>query len=441
MARYRIYPTKNTTIMENKPTHNTGRNEVSELWYGVDGITRLLMRFDTEDYVAKYDENLVPHITAITASLVLPNCYPTFESSEYSDAVQASSVNLLVKLVQQDWDEGNGHDFVGYEMDTGYASWYSATSNTDWAADGGDFVYTVFSGHIDKGYENFSGDVTDEIQLWNAFTGTDFGVGIMYSANTEALSADARTVLKFYTRHTNTYNLPYIQFDWDNQVTDQRDEIYTGVSKRLYLYTKKSGTFDNVYSANSVVVTYSASGGVSGWTATIINNPMEGMYYVDYTSPGPASAGTIITDTWNVTYENGMDTSSVVQTGLVKSVSSVWSTDASTVIDPSDYDVSIPDIKPEYKQGSRVFLEVQNLTNYTTTKNVLKTMEYWVYLKDGILKTEMIPWEGVSYTQDENFIMFDTQWFITGCTYGVEFRYNVDGALIYTENERTFKVV
>jgi len=440
MARYRIYPTKNTTILEDYPTINTGENEVTELWYGLNGVTRYLVKFNTSEYVNKYNLGLVPHITATTASFVMQNCYPIFEDTEYATSVRASSCDLIVKTVQQAWDEGNGHDFVGVSKESGYCNWTSAATTTAWAAAGGDYVYTVFSGHIDKGYENLSGSVTNEIELWNVFTGTDHGLAVMYSASSEALTTAARSVLKFYTRHTNTYYKPYIQFDWDNQVTDHREEIYTGVSKRLYLYTKKYNTFTNIYSANSVIVTYPQNGGSSGWTATSINNPMKGIYYVEYTTPGAASAGTIFTDTWNITYESGVTPADVAQTGSIVSITAAWDTSNSDLIDPAEYDLRMPDLKDEYTKGSNIYSEIQNITKYTSTNNVLKTMDYRIDLVDGNTYLEMVPWEGVSYTTDTNFIMIDTDWFISGQTYELKFRYDIDGTLLYDTEKRKFKI-
>ena len=442
MGRYRIYPSKNTTIIEDSPTINTGENQVMELWYGNSGLTRHLVKFDTDDYTSKYNDGKVPHITASTATTHFYNCYPIFEeTSEYSSAVHASSVDLILQMVQQDWDEGNGFDFYGLNTNTGYADWYSATSSSAWAAAGGDFLYTVFSGHIDKGTENFSGTVTNEIALWDMFTGNNFGLAIMYSGNHEALSSATRNVLKYYTRHTNTYYKPYIQLDWDNQVRDERHRIYSGLTNRLYLYIKNNGEFSNANSVSSVTMTFSDDSTHTGFTGTGIYNPMPGIYYVNFDCPNNCTAATI-TDTWAVQYEDSMPFMNIAQTGTTQTTLSQWTTGGtSNIINPIDYDISIPGLQSEYYAGAIVYLEINNLTKYTSTKNVVKNMEYKIYLKDGNNKFIMEDWDGVSYTQDDNFIMIDTTWYLTGNTYGLQFRYNTDGSTVYVDQERTFKVV
>ena len=441
MARYRIYPSKDNTILENSEI-NTGLNEVPELWYGGSGVTRYFIKFDFETYNFNYNLGIVPHITAATPTFHLYNCYPTLEVSGDSTTNVATGVDVSVKMVQQNWTEGLGHDFYGQNTIDGKSDWYSATTSQPWAAQGGDFVYEVFSGYVEHGYDNISGSVLNELKLWDAFTGINNGLVVKFSDAVEALTGESKTILKFFGNDTHTYYRPYIQFDWDSQITDQRDEVMSGTTKRIYLYLKKDGEFTNANSISGVSISFSDDSVThTGFTESSIYNPMPGFYYVDFDCPIEATASTVFTDVWDVQYESGMAYQTLSQTGVVQQLSSSWSVSQDNVISLTDYKILTPAIKHKYEKGTRIYLEVNNYTPRTSIKNILKSMEYKLELKDGKNRYTMIDWEGVSYTQTDNFIMIDTDWLFDDNLYVLSFRYSEDGSLIYNGDEKEFRIV
>jgi len=441
MGRYRIYPLRDNTLLETSEI-NTGINEVMELWYGEDGVTRHFVKFNTEEYNEKYNLGLVPHITASTSTFHMFNCYPTPELYDDSTTRQANGVDLSVKMVQQNWAEGRGHDFIGLDTSEGISNWYCATTITSWAAPGGDFLYEVFSGYIDAGYEDFSGSVQNEIKLWDAFTGTDFGLAVKYTDPIEALTGDPKTVLKFYTRETNTYKIPYIQFDWDNQITDERDEVMSGTTKKLYFYLKNNGEFTNANSVSGVSLSFSDSAVThNGFTGSSIYNPMPGIYYVNFDCPTATTASTVFTDSWTVQYEAGMDYQSVSQSGTVHQLSSAWDVSQSDVVSLVDYKIVTPTLKPRYEKGTRIFLEINNYIPFTNNKVIHKGMEYKIEIKDGYERFVMVDWGGVSYTQTDNFIMIETDWLIEDNLYVISFRHSEDGSTIYSKDEKEFRII
>jgi len=209
MGTYRLYPSKSNTLIQNTPTINTGLNEVMELWYGEDGVTRHLIRFEFSGYNQQYQLGYVPHITGTTATLKLYPCYPIRLET---DEVFANSFDLEVGVVQQDWDEGEGYNFIGGTA--GFSNWTSAATLTEWASAGGDYLYQVFSGHYNAANEVLSLDVTDEIELWSNFTGNNFGLIVKYTDDYEALTGENKTIAKFFTEKTHTYFKPYIELIW-----------------------------------------------------------------------------------------------------------------------------------------------------------------------------------------------------------------------------------
>lgn len=437
MGKYRLYPQKSNTLIEGSEI-NTGENEVMELWYGSEGVTKHLVQFDFSGYEEKYEQGLVPHITAATSVFHMTNCYPFLEKEPYFTSSIAASSIVVVKVVQQAWDSGIGHDFYGLETENGYSNWYCATTIANWAAGGGDYLYTIFSGAIDKGYENFSGTILDEIHLWETFTGSNHGLAIMFHEDYEALTGENQHILKFYTDNARTkYKMPYIEFNWDNQVTDQRNEVYAGSTKRLYLYLKRNGTFTDAYSISGVSIEYSDTG-LTPFTTTSINNPMPGIYFVDFICDTGATVDTIYTDAWAVKYESGSSYVDISQSGSVIDAISVWDSSDSDVVNSSTYTLTIPHLKSRYTRGDYLFVQVNALTNYTSTNNILKNMEYKLNLIDGNLDVPFTDWEPVSYSTSENFIMLDTDWLFSGYSYSLDFRYTIDGTLIHDHVKRKF---
>lgn len=425
MGKYRIYPDKGNTLIEGTEL-NTGLNEVMELWYGNEGIARYLIHFNFDTYNEKYLAGNLPHITATTASFHLEPCYPIFEKYPYETSSPAESSRVDVKIVQQYWDNGVGHDFWGTETVDGKSNWYSATSTSHWAAPGGDFLYTVFSGIVDNGYEALDIPVIDEIELWNSFTGHNYGLVVKFNDDVEDLSGSTKHILKYYSHEAWTkYKTPYIELTWNDQITDQRNEVHPNSTKRLYFYLKKNGTFTNAANISGVSISFSNS--ALTVTSSTIHNPVKGMYYIDFVYPSSGVTGITFNDAWAVQYETGMTHSIITQTGLTIPTSSVWASSSS--IEPVQYTIVVPNMMSKYTFGDIIYLQIDCYTPYTNTLNVLKNMEYKLDLIDGQNLISFSDWDDVSYTSSENFITLDTSWLIAGYQYALSLRYTIDGSL------------
>jgi len=279
MGKYRIYPNKSNTIIEDNGDVNTGENELTELWYGKQGLTRYLLQFDFDAYNEFVALGYVPTLTATTATFKLINCYPMFESYPYINAESARSTDVEAYLMQQDWDSGIGWAYSGTETVDGFCNWNSATTIVSWTAAGGDYATLIFSGHVDKGYEDFSGSSLDDDALWDSVTGNNYGLLVKYSDAYEALTGASQTIVRYYTDNFRTpYKQPYIELTWDDQVKDEREELGNELTKRLYMYIK----YDNVFTApndvSGVTITYdNASYSSETYASSVITTQYPGV--------------------------------------------------------------------------------------------------------------------------------------------------------------------
>lgn len=438
MGKYRLYCDKNASILEDYPLVNTGVNEVAELWYGESGISRFLLRFDVTSYMNLFTEGLVPAISAATVTLKLKDVTPIFEELSPGDLenARASSFDLAVYLQEEEWDEGNGKDFVGLNKEDGFCCWYSATSTSGWTTSGGSTNILIGSQHFDKGNEDAEIVLDSTVAaMWSLFTGTNYGLMIAFSASQESQTTALKTIKKFYTRHTHTIYEPALDIEWNSVIQDNRNDIWSGSSGNVVLYTYNNGVLSNVSAVTSCfIVANNAT--VSSYTSSDIVHPQDGVYLVPFRNVW--SAGTVLSDTWVV------KPNSEIITAVTLSFTSAtipWSYTSVASVAPTIYDFVVPNIKPVYSQGERPTLIVRARKYYQTGFTILRNIEYRLDLKDSNLNIEMIPWTKVNYSIAENFVNVDTQWLPKNQTYELRFRYNDSGAVIYDAPVKTFKVI
>lgn len=429
-----------TSILELDPLVNTGLNEVAELWYGIDGVSRILVHFDIDDYMNLYDENLIPTLSAVTSTLNFFDC-ATYQTG-------ATSFDLDVYSQIQHWDGGVGYDHIGLNTQDGFANWNSATTSSAWTTAGGDLSIFVGSQHFDSYNENMQLDISSDISyLWDQFTGDNHGILIKFSNSDEALSGISKRVKKFYSNNTHDYKFPFLQLDWDSRITEDRTNIITGAeyeqtgsstTQYIYLFTHQNGKMKNVYSAVSV----SISGKSSNYVDVILtgdsrlDNPEAGVYRLALTVPNDEE----YEDLWEIETDPGRRRS-VKKTFTASTIDSSWELESSSIGSATDYQFSIPSLQASYVCGEKIYLPIFARKEYTSDYCLLKSLEYKISLIDGQDSFIMEDWTFASYTTDSNFILLNTVWYLPGYRYKVEFRYYNETTLKYSTFERSFNIV
>ena len=144
----RTYIEKNNTIIKNSEV-NTGRNPITELYYGgqesTTDYTRHLLYFDVEGLQEKYNNGEFGDLSKLTHTLRMCNSSYFDRNLQAQKALdekqRTSSFDLLLFRVNQDWDEGTGYDYqrlVKLESDNNItyvetaSNWFNATTLTPW---------------------------------------------------------------------------------------------------------------------------------------------------------------------------------------------------------------------------------------------------------------------------------------------------------------------
>jgi hypothetical protein len=190
MGIYRTYFDKNTTIIKDSKI-NTGRNQITQLKYG-GGINRFLFYCDFNELRDKIEEKEIIIDSSVKHTLKLKNT-SNFDLQSFldvdnnllfTDKNRASSFDLELKVVNEEWDQGLGYDFelspFARTDDRSFieepTNWFDRNTIDDWSYPGAIFpnALTVAEQHFELGGEDVEMDVTDFVNdiLLNEYTGT-----------------------------------------------------------------------------------------------------------------------------------------------------------------------------------------------------------------------------------------------------------------------------
>jgi len=457
MARYRIYPSKNSVIFEDDQDRNVGLNPVFELWYGVSGVTRAVFKWDWSDYYADFLAGKVPALTDAS----LTNFHAEFTAvapiQQADNAVGFAEYELECPDLDNahqiiDFEEGIGWWHEGPDIVTGFTNWVNATAAQAWpeigAAPNGTLKATATADR-DPGQLVFTCANVDGAadKVWNQHVVPDqYLVTVLkytdaYESLTGTTPGQKRLI---FSRHTNTLFTPYQQVDWDDQVLSDRSSAIETTEHDLYLFLYKNGVLTDPTSVDSVEIN-------SVTITTGISKVSTGIYKYTYLVPAgldPSNTGTTLTDTWTITQSNGLQVT-VANEFTVRNAAYAgdWSGDTALAAQP--YQVSLPNLQDEYTKGDEACIRVLFRPEFSSNYSVLRNAEFRIHIPDKTTSEPalvMYDWSPISYRVEsdgtgDNFFLLQTGWFLTGQTYEVNIRYS-DGASTTTDViKRTFKVV
>jgi hypothetical protein len=242
MSIYRIYPNKSNTIASGSAFENinSSQNPVSDIFYGggftangvyrENNISRLMLYFDFNGLISKFDDLTINSGTVKTYKIVLKNAVPSdkilipeYQNATLNKAI-ASSFDLIAFPIDKEWDEGRGYDLfdISYLIKsqgslklTGYSNWLYAKANDAWTEPGifnNPTASTPYYSmqHFPLGSEDISMDVTNIVNNWLSGGSANNGIAIAFARPYELESGDTRNICSFLTQKTNSSFKPYL---------------------------------------------------------------------------------------------------------------------------------------------------------------------------------------------------------------------------------------
>lgn len=324
MSLFRSYFKKQDTLIEGNLTNNS-QNPVTEISYGTyDALaSRYIFDIDLDNLLLKINNGLinpnriVKHVLHMTNTIAYAPQY--IGKKSYSTALdRASSFELELFNINEEWDEGSGYDFNYsseiYNPIEQAVNWKQRKTGIYWANSGGSYQSGVTqilgSQTFDKGNENLEIDITNYINQrifgtgytgTTVYTGNSFGIGIKFTDFYEAIETEFRKAVAFHGKNTHTFYEPYIETIIDDKIVDDRNYFYLDKDNDLYLYSNVGNYAQNVV-VNKVDIYDYEDNLIDTLTGNSITNINKGVYKITLNiSSEEYPDAVIFRDVWSLT--------------------------------------------------------------------------------------------------------------------------------------------
>jgi hypothetical protein len=390
------------------------------------------------------------------------------EISSISDAIKmrTSSFDLIFFLIPQQWDQGKGYDYTRTYFNEGFyghleqdparlisnegCNWFQPRNAFKWAENGIyesvtlSKEYDKFSSdegsdiiiarqHFDLGVENINVDITDVVNKFITMELPNYGIGIAFSPMLEMTECEIEHYVGFLTNNTPSFFEPYVESIYDDVITDSRSNFVLDKPNKLYLYCNVGGNLTNL----DEIPTCEVNG-----NKYEVKQFSEGIYYIDITlSKNDFKANTMLYDTWgNIKYQGV--TLDDVELDFVVKTPSVHFNIGNTIEETQKVIPTISGIKENenIKRGDvRKVIIIPRVEYSKTMAELVDYMEARVYIKDGTRELDVLPYQRVNKTMNENYFLIDTN-ILLPQKYYIDVKVKYSQELIIHHNTLSFKI-
>lgn len=433
---------RNNTIIYNDLT-NTGRNPVSELFYGgivgEETFSRFLFHFDETRLKEIHACGGFGDLSKVTHTIRMTNT-GTFDTDllgkgTCSGKARSCSFDLNVFTINQEWDEGNGYDYES--SDCGYigscsnsissfcpSNWLEAQTATPWSGGNGTYTgsssgVTIATQHFEQGNENLVIDVTNYVN--DLLTGgtTNYGLGLAYPSLLEGMSTLDVQYVGFFTRHTQTFYEPFLETIYNDPIQDDRGNFFLDKLNKIYLYSNVGGiptTLDNI---PTLTITDPFGDVMSGITA--VTQVACGVYCAEFAIPASSAYTDCMTfeDTWSDINVNGVSRPDVELEFIVNDSSDYYNIGDSSEL-PKQFGFTVTGIKSGecIKRGDIRRVNVSARIPFTVNQSqVIDNLQYRLYVKEGKGQYNVIDFQDVNRTFNGNYFLLETESLIPNTYY------------------------
>jgi len=435
MSTFRSYFSKNDTLISTNETNNS-QNPVTEISYGSlqQRLTRFIFDIDLSELIDKINNGFIVPNSGMTHTLHMTNTIRYAQEylgqKSYSESIErASSFDLEVFNINEDWDEGSGYDFiyddvVFPDVVDQAVNWIDRKTGVPWTVSGGSYqsgiTQIIGTQRFEKGSENLEIDITDYVNQRLGFsgvtgyTGSSFGLGIKFPDEYEELMTEFTQAVAFHAKNTNTWYEPYVETVVDDTITDDRNYFYLDKDNELYLYVNVGGIEQNI-DVNSVNIYDHEDNLALTLSGDSIANVSKGVYKIRIAVDSDTYPDAVIfRDEWNLTI-NGRETQHNGEFYLI-SQNKYYTFDQSNQIDFENYFFYFWGIAEKEKLSAgnvrKVKLTIKEL--YGNQNNFLPLdIEYRIFTTVGEkYEIDVIPFTSVDRTSSGYEFNLDTSWLI-----------------------------
>lgn len=443
----KTYISKANTIIKDNSA-NSSLNPVMELNYG-NMVTRGMIWFDHTKVKSLVEDKTYPDISKLKHVLKMTNASSItdkninrycIDTEKRAHKRRAVSFDLIFFLINKDWDDGRGFNYVLDTQDKdkrGFscngASWYQYKNFVPWDEEGiysndtlcveyerfgsinGNLSKIVFaSQRFQYGNENLELDITD---IFNKFiTGElkNYGIGIAFSPALEEKDTCISQYVGFFTQHTHSFFEPYVETTYDETIEDDRTNFYLDKDNKLYFYSSIGGNYTNL----DEIPTCTVNG-----TQYEVKQATKGIYYIDINlSSKEYEYDTMMYDVWSNIKYNGHLFDDSELSFVTKPKENYFSfglpqQKEDIEIVPSIYGINDHEV---IKQGEIRKVNVDCRIAYTSDQlRAVEGVDYRIYVLEGNKQYDVIPWTKTERGYNENYFLVNTNDLLPT-------RYNID---------------
>ena len=280
----------------------------------------------------------------------------------------------------------------------------------------------------------------------------NYGLGVAFDPNYENIKTDEKRYVGFFNENTSTFFEPYIETTYVDTVIDDREEFYMGKTNRICLYVNAGGVPTNLDNLPAVTVYVQDGDSYQKFMSvntdhehssvftpyTSVQHVTKGVYCIDLSvSTACACPMVQFSDLWTglTITQNGVThtLSNATQYITIKEESEYFNI-GSDVDLPKSYGFSISGIKSDerIKRGDKRKILVSARVPYTVNmKQLIDSLQYRLYMKDGTSQYTVIDYTDVSRTPTTNYFIIDTSWLIPNT-------YHIDLKLVSNDKVETY---
>jgi hypothetical protein len=453
MSIHNSYFNQNNTIISNSYT-NTGRNPVTELFYGTlvntnypYGFSRFIFNLDLDSLFEKYNDGTIStgcgDEVVHTLRMVNTSSFNDLLNTKTSQSRErATSFDLILFRIPyidnnpdtpQIWDEGVGYDYADllYEItnDKNFSlrpsNYFQTSTLSGWTEPG---IYSndntgivnyndleiVDTQHFEFGNENISFNMTEEINsIINGDLVNVTGWGIAYRPQLENLTGLTQNYeVQFFTRHTQTFYEPYLETSYNDIIEDDRNLFTLGKTNKLYLYVYDNGIPINLDYNPTVTITDSTGSPVSQLNNLSTCKRTKGVYEIIIPPLIGLKTPCMLFDKWSDLTLNGFPLPDITNEFTLYPIKNSIQIGSTSSADPKLYGFDFYGLKQDEKIYNTDIRKVGVIIKqaFSTQKQLLKVDAYYrVYVREGQTEVEVQDWTKINRTPNEYYFMFDTR--------------------------------
>lgn len=453
MTYFRSYFEKNNTIVKNSVV-NTAKNPTTDIFYGdlysryifkID-LTTLKNKVDNDDLIIK---NTTKHILHLTNTIF--GNVNLIGQTKSTGKDRATSFTLELFKLNESWDEGVGYDYSNSITDIVYgqksyddrpSNWNKRDTINDWTIRGAfDDALVIDDITFDNGNENIDIDITEYVNGILLSGQTNYGLGLKFHDDYEALEEPTDKSVSFFTKYTQTFFEPYLETVFDDVIEDSRNNFIENKIQKLYLYVNKGNNYYNLDTLPTVDILDNTGTPITALTGLTTTHVRKGIYEVSFGITGIVCDGKkFFYDKWKGVSIDDVDLNDITQKFVPKQYTSLYNI-GGNITGTNNYVLKYSGIQQNEKiKRGETRKVIVNFNNITQEKNqVFNEVYYRTFIYEGKTEVSIHDWTKFDMTNELGFT-FDTSYYIPR-EYHIEIKGKINNEEIFYNNRVKFEII